>query len=171
MVNPWILLVWAISLVAAGTISGVWQNKVGHTQERVVWQSKNIIELSADNKAVFDTEEKYRAAESDHAANLAAIQADYQRKGQDANKKTDTLIAAARAGTFRLRDPSATVAKPSDRDNLPQSSPGARGCDDKTGTGLLGKADTVFLIGEASRADQIVRQLSACQSVIAADRK
>lgn len=167
--NPY-LLIFGILIAWLASLAGVgyWQNDAGHTAERVVWQGKSITELEMDNKAVRDTEEKYRAIEQDHAAVQAGISKNYQEQLKNANQKTADLIAAARSGAFRLRDPNA-IARPPRGDNLPETSASTGGHDGRA-SGELSATATEFLLGLAGEADNIARQLAVCQSVIRADR-
>ncbi len=166
--NPYLiiglLIAWAASLGGVGW----WQNEAGHVAERTTWQGKESTELRLANTKVLALEEAARKTEQDHAASLAEIATDYERKLSDANKQRADDVAAVRAGTLRLRDP---------------NPPGQRACGDPTGAVAAGPGQcdggapgelsgdlAEFLVTEADRADGVARQLTACQRVVMEDR-
>lgn len=168
-----VVLLWLVSLIAVG----VWQHHAGAVGERVTWQAKEVTEqatAAAQFKALSDA---YRAAEQDNAAKMAALAADYERKLTDANKQRAADIAAVRAGAIRLRDPNAAIVSAC-RDTPAQAGPAAgRGDGAAPGqlppapAGLLSDQTSEWLIDFAADADDVARQLGACQQVIIRDRK
>lgn len=166
--NPYailaLLVAWGLSLAGVGW----WQRSDGETVERSAWQSRENAELIAANGKVKTLEEDARKAEQDKAAALSAISTDYERKLSDANKQRAADAAAVRSGSIRLRDPSApglhtcgglateTAAGTSQRDG---------------GTaGELSAESAGFLLDLANEADDVARQLGACQRVVIEDR-
>lgn len=159
------VLLWLASLFAVG----VWQHHAGAVGERVTWQAKEVTEqatAAAQFKALSDAA---RAAEQKHAADMAALAADYERKLTDANKQRAADLAAVRTGALRLRDKSGTCV-PADSNPAtetsagPGSGNGASGCE-------LSEPITESLFDLANDADDTARQLSACQEVIKKDRQ
>lgn len=167
--NPYfiigLIVAWLASLVGVG----YWQNEAGHVDERTTWQTRENGELRTANATIKALQEQARQSEHDHAAALAAVSTDYERKLSDANKQRAADAAALRAGTLRLRDP---------------NPPGLRACGglgaqvgagagrrDGPEGGELSEAAAGFLLELASDADDIARQLTACQAVVVHDRE
>lgn len=162
--SKFILLVIQIAIMAA---VGLWQNNAGHVAERTTWQGRENKQLASANDTIKRLQTAARKQAQDHAARLSAISSTYQQELQDAEAQRRADIAAVRAG-FRLRLPSAAAPNPH-IGSVPEAGAAAGRCDGSTGTEL---PDTVTadLLGLAADADDIVRQLTACQSVILADR-
>lgn len=158
-----IVLVWAASLVSVGA----WQNSVGHTSERVEWQTREVAELTTANAAIKTLEESARATERGHAAALGTIATNYEGKLSDATKQRSADLAAIRTGTLKLRDPATSIR--SCGDPMPGIAAGP-GVGDGRASGELSGIAAEFLLGEAGRADSIAEQLAACQQVVRADR-
>lgn len=167
--NPWVLLgivlAWGASLAGVG----YWQNSTGHISERVVWQQRALTEQAAADTKYKALETRYRLTEQDSARTLAATSAAYQKDLQNAKIKNDAVVAGIRAGAVRLRDPGTRPVCTGG--SAPDSAtPGAVGHNGPT-TGELSHELAEFLTSEAGRADDIVRQLTACQAVILDDRR
>ena len=174
--NPYaiiaLLIAWGLSLAGVGW----WQRNDGETAERSAWQGRENAELVAANGKIKTLEEGARKAEQDKAAALAAISTDYERKLSDANKQRAADAAAVRAGSLRLRDPSSpglhacgglateTAAGTGQRDG------GAAGELSPTTAGVLSAAASGFLLDLVNEADDVARQLAACQRVVIEDR-
>lgn len=160
-----------IGLLWIATLAGVgwWQNDAGHVAERTTWQGRENSQLRTANSRIKTMEEGARKAEQDHALAMAAISTDYERKLSDANKQRAADIAAVRAGTLRLRDPGAPGLYPFGG-IAAQAGPGACQCNGTQGSELSAAAGE-FLFGLADDADDLARQLTACQAVVVKDRK
>lgn len=123
---------------------------------------------------------KAQVAEGDRQAREAATrlqkrqQAEYDylqnkltQEKQDAIAQRDAVIADLRAGTVRLRQrfrcpvPAAPAGGPA----------GTSAGGDAAGDRGLSDADAEFLVRFAGDADNVARQLGACQAVIRADRQ
>jgi prophage endopeptidase len=166
-VNPCLiiglLLAWGASLGAVGW----WQNGAGHKAERVAWQAREIEQNNRFAAATKKAEEDRRADEQAHAAAVDVIARSHAQEIEDARKQKDRDVAAARAGTVGLRfnasrDP-AGGCKP--------SGPAAgAGNGDGGATTELPREIAADLFALADDADEVVRQLSACQAVVRADR-
>lgn len=111
---------------------------------------------------------RIRAQEDQLTAKGAEIDQRRQKEIDDARAQRERDIVAVRAG-FRLRDPgcagSATGIPGSagSSGRAPATAPGVG--DDAARCRLSGEA-TEFLLGEADRADEVVRQLGAAQELI-----
>lgn len=102
-----------------------------------------------------------RAVEHSAAARDAAASAQYQKGLQDGKQELDDAITRLRA-TLRLREQQLATARAG---NLPAAAAGAVRCDGEA------RADFLAAHGEdalrlAAEADDVVRQLSACQTVL-----
>ena len=101
-----------------------------------------------------------RAREHEMAAVQETIATTLERSKADALRKKDAVIADLRSGALRLPiNPSVPG---------PGETPAAAGkCDGGTTTELP-RAVAEFLLSEATRADGVVAQLQACQSILRA---
>lgn len=169
MINPWAIIIVGVLWIASLVGVGKWQNDAGHVAERTAWQAKDNEQLRLANAEIQRLETEARAAEADHARRLADIGKNIVKDKQRADQQHQADLDNVRAGTLVLRDPGA---------------PGLRACagaagapvagpsrSDGPGGGGLSGAAAEFLLGEASRADDLARQLTAAQAVIAEDRR
>lgn len=174
--EPYRLLAAAALWLASLFAVGVWQHHAGAVGERVTWQAKEVTEqatAAAQFKALSDAA---RAAEQKHTADMAVLAADYERKLTDANKQRAADIAAVRAGTLRLRDPGAPVPTCPGATAQTAATPGrsdgaAPGGLPPAPAGLLSSQTSEWLVDFAADADDVARQLGACQQVIVRDRE
>ncbi len=167
--NPYAMFaLWIIWMASLGFV-GTWQNEAGHQAERSAWQSRENEQLTLANKRIIELTTAARKAEQEHAAAMATVSADYQRRMNDANNQRRHDLAAVRAGTLRLRDPDTTgLGTP----GCPPAAAGAgAGGRDGAAGGQLSPAASEFLLSLASDADDLARQLAACQGIVAADRR
>lgn len=112
--------------------------------------------------------EKYRAQESSWQQQFVAASRSYQKGLANAETAKLAALAAVDAGTLRLRDPSGN--RETCGDNASKTTAGSSGNNGGSG-GELSPKLTQFLIGEATRADEIVSQLSACQQILVLERQ
>ena len=167
--NPYViigaLVIWIASLVGVG----YWQNGAGHVAERTTWQTRENTDLRAANFKIITLEEGSRKAEQQHATALATVSSDYERKLSDANKQRAADAVALRAGTLRLRDPSAAGTHACGGLGIEVGAGAGRR--DGGAPGELSATASEFLLELASDADDVVRQLAACQAVVVKDRE
>ena len=167
--NPYViiglLVAWGASLFGVGW----WQNDAGHVAERTTWQARENGELRTANATIKALQEQARKDEQTHAAALAAVSTDYERKLSDANKQRAADVAAIRAGTLRLRDPNPTGLRACG--GLAAQVGAGTGRRDGPEGGELSEAAAGFLLEFASDADDVARQLTACQAVVVKDRE
>jgi prophage endopeptidase len=159
-----VALAWLVSVIGVGW----WQNRAGVTSERLVWQKRSNVELASVNAEILRLTEKARLDERRHNDQLAAAAAFYEQEKKRALEAKDRAIADLRAGALRLRDPHATAC-PSSPGTAggATTSPGER---DGGAPGRLSREAAEFLLGEATRANEVVHQLAACQAVVRSDR-
>lgn len=110
-----------------------------------------------------------RAKESAHATKLASVSKTYQEQLENVKLEKDKFLSSVRAGSTRMYIPKS--ARPSgDYPTIAQVNVSASRCD-ASAESELPRDVTEFLYGEASRADEIVNQLQACQAVVLEDRR
>lgn len=167
MINPYAiagaLLLWALTLAGVG----FWQYGNGVQIERGKWAiqtAKNNAEYSAQ---VYAMEEKARADENLRKLELANIAEarEKERVNYEAQKSADT--ANALRGTLRLRIPTAECAPRGGQ--LPETGTAAGVGHDSQGSELP-RQITADLYALANEADDIARQLGACQKVLIGER-
>jgi hypothetical protein len=107
-----------------------------------------------------------RAIEASHAEKLASFSQTYQEQLKNVRLEKDRFINGVRSGAVKLRFPAST----SNGKTNTQTSNTTLRCDATSGAELPREV-TEFLYSEASRADEIVEQLSACQSIVREDRR
>ena len=109
------------------------------------------------------------ALEAKNAQLVTAASANYQKGLTDGKAELDAALARARGGQ-RLRDAGARCPAVGDRDATGAARAGAGGRDGPQGADLSDAA-AEFLLRLAGEADDVVRQLAACQAVVRADRE
>jgi prophage endopeptidase len=123
--------------------------------------------LMAENARLHN---EVRTIEADHATTLTAFSKQFQEKIRNVKLEKDNFVAGVRAGTIRLRIPQSATNDHNTANADTEAGTSACGCDAKAGTELP-QETAEFLWGEASRADEIVEQLNACQSIVNEDRR
>jgi len=166
--NPYRILSIIFILLLSHGATAYWQHTTGKTSERVKWQGKQIEELAQANQMIADLNNRFRAQEQKWNNELNVLTTQYLKEKQNAQHKTDALVADARAGYLVLWDAHAMQAGVCGSGETTTPTPGSDG---REGSRLLSKDATVFLLTEAGRCDEIAHQLKAAQSVILADRK
>jgi hypothetical protein len=112
-----------------------------------------------------------RTAEQKSATDVAAVSVKYEQEKANVAKHTQKTIADLHTGALSLRVTLADSAAQGDRGGTSETGAAAGKCDGGTGSGLLSEPDSAFLVAEAGRADEIVAQLTAAQTVILKDRE
>lgn len=160
-----LLAAWVASLFGVGA----WQRHDGKVVERTAWEKRENEKLRKANDKIIELEEGNRKAEQAHAAALAGVSTDYERKLSDAKKQRADDAAAVRSGNLRLRDPGTTGLRACGSIGIEIGS----GTGERNGTqgSELSAEATGFLLDLAADADDVARQLSACQAVVLKDRE
>jgi len=166
--NPYLIIGLLIGWLASLAGVGWWQNDAGHVAERTAWQKRENSELRTANDKIRSMQDSARRNEQLHAAALADVSTNYQKELSNAIKQRAADVAAVRAGTLRLRyhNPPSIYAI---GDSPAETGPGAGGCDGPKGAELP-QSIVADLLGLAADADDVTRQLTACQRVIIEDR-
>jgi len=163
----------ALAVVAA--LFGMYQTIDHRGYERGVaetmqkWNDAQAKLNAATAKREQELDGQYRAKEAAWTQLVNQMQADHQKELVDEQKQRDADVAAVNSGLIKLRDKYAacsTAARRSETGGTVASSGVGNG---EAGAELSREA-TQFLLDEANRADKIVKQLTACQAVVVADR-
>lgn len=174
-------------VVGAAVIVGAWwwhTSKVngaaddayvrGLKDERVVWQTRLVEEVTAANAKYVELQEKYRALEKKSVADVAAVAVKLQKEKADVEKQRDKALSDARAGmAFRLRWAASCAPTPSSKaggSELPRASTGAGGAG---GTAVceLPERTREDLIRLASRADALTVERNLLLELAQKDRE
>lgn len=166
LLNPWLILAAGVVLASASGAAFFYGHKVGADGVTVEWQKQEAATQRAQAEALTAANGKIIAAERRAAERLAAASARYQAALKE--KEDEKQLAVARATTRGLWVDTINTCGDSAGDGAVAAP--APGRDGAARSRLSGEA-AEFLIGEASRADQVVEQLKACQSVVLEDRK
>ncbi|ROH87993.1 hypothetical protein ED236_00425 [Pseudomethylobacillus aquaticus] len=168
--NPWFILGMLLAWAGSVTTTAIWQRDEGRQLERAVWVEKQAKQAEVRNAeqlamAHFATtlEQQARLIEQDEAKRLNLVSANYERKLSNATKANTAALDAIRNGHIVLRVPAEAAPSRSG----PLSGDSLATCQrDGAQTGQLPRGTAEFLFGQASLADQITEQLTACQEVI-----
>jgi hypothetical protein len=171
-IAPWVKWLAALLLVVAMDYAiyayGQKQFGLGEQAERAVCLKRDNADLTSANAKLKSLEEQYRQQEHDHATALASISSQYQKDLTHVKADKDRVIAGLRAGAVRLFVPAATALSP-DGGAASAVTPASSGRDGAARC-ELSVAASEFLVGLAAEADEVAKQLGACQAVINADR-
>lgn len=169
----WPELLIAALLVAFGVLAyghgkhvanATWEAKVANMQRD---QAEALAKAHQERA---DAEQHARDIEAQRAADMAALDANYQKELSDAKTEADRTIADLRAGTLRLRE---RFTCPASTGNVSTSTKAgtSTGLGDGPTTHGLQRADAEFLVRESTDATNEALKLKACQAIIAGDRK
>ncbi|WP_146042153.1 hypothetical protein [Chromobacterium sinusclupearum] len=157
----YLLRYWRELLLLLAVAALVW---LGYSWRDLPAEREQAQRQVAQAQAYAAAQKHARAAEHSAAARDAAASAQYQKGLQDGKQDLDGAIARLRAA-LRLREQQLAAAQ-----RLPAVAAGAGRCDGEA------RADFLAAHGEdalrlAAEADDIVRQLSACQTILNGERK
>ena len=166
LANPWLLL--GVALFYFGSVGGsfFYGQHVGANGCKVKWMTREAKIQSDMSSAMTEAQKRVLEAERKSTEDIAAVSATYQQKLEGVRReKTIAVDAARRSGLFVD-----TVGAAHCADTTPAISTGPGGRDGATRSELSETAID-FFISEATRADEITEQLTACQNVLIAERK
>lgn len=175
----WIELAKLLAALALGGLAlaafhghGKQQYQAGQQDERSTWLQRDNDALRIANGQIATLQQEARDQERVHGQAMADIATQHQKDLKDARTEKDRVIADLRARNLRLRVPVVATASAacSGGSAGPEAGPGAGQRDGET-TAELSEAAAEFFVGLASEADDVARQLSACQAVVIADRQ
>ncbi len=127
-------------------------------------------QLADANKARADAEQAARDTEAKRVADMASLDANYQKELSDAKTVSDAAVAAVRAGTVRVRDRFTCNAGSGSVPSAAKAGASTGSTDAASANGLQPE-DAEFLLREAARADAVTVQLRALQDVVRRDRQ
>lgn len=155
--------------IVLAVVSGLlWMGyRHGVTTTDNAWQSRWDKQAADLAIARADAERLARQAERNSALAMAAIDKAYQQGQADGKAQADRTIADLRSGNARLRE---RFTCPPAGNDMPDPT-GTTGRSDAGEARGLQRDDAEFLIRYAERADEVVRQLQACQAIIQQDRQ
>jgi prophage endopeptidase len=164
LANPWVLLgiagTWLASLVAVG----FWQHDAGATARDAYWQARDNEALVAANTTIERLNNEARETERARALQLFRIGENHAAEKDAAERRRRDDVANARSGALKLRVAGACPARSGDGAAAASAAP-AGGGDGSTTAELPGEV-TAALLDLANDADQVVRQLTACQATV-----
>jgi hypothetical protein len=156
-------------VLVVGMLAGA---AIGWSATDMVWATKHSIAEKdrADQQAAQDRANLSHAAqtvkwERRSAELVAAADSAYQKGIEDGKKSLDADVAAIHDGSKRVRDKFRCPAPAKRPDPLPTPGPAPSGGDEGPQGGLQ-PADAEFLVRLGHEANDVVRQLTACQSYI-----
>ncbi|KVE35254.1 lysis system i-spanin subunit Rz [Burkholderia sp. TSV86] len=126
--------------------------------------------LADANEARADAERAARDTEARRAADMATLDANYQKELNDAKTISDRTIADLQSGSVRLRQRFTCNAGGGSVPSGAQAGTSTSSTDAASSGGLR-QADADFLVRFADRADQCAIQVNALQAVIRRDRE
>ncbi len=158
--------------LAAFNGHGRQQYQAGRQDERNNWLQRDNEALRIANGRIATLQQAAREKEQTHGKAMDGIAAQHQKDLKDARTEQDRVIADLRARNLRLRVPVIASTSAACRGGGAgiEAGPGT-GQRDGEATAELSDAAAEFLVGLASEADDVARQLSACQAVVIADRQ
>lgn len=141
--------------------------------ELVREQGQRIGEINSQHSKALAFEMQRQAdQQAQHAADMAALDSKFTKEMQDEKRKAEADVAAVRAGAIRVRDKFACPAG--------GSASGASGAGTQAGrtpslgdaapAGGLQTADVELVLRIGAEADEVTKQLQACQEIVKRDR-
>ena len=141
----------------------------GKQETEAIYAKRDNDALKAANARIQALQTEARAIEAMHAKQVMAINDKYQKDKSDEIVKRDRVIAGLRDGTTRLYVQLAPGrAAPSTGSPVPEAGACRGGTDGTGATGILGQADSAFLVTEAGEADRITIKLTGVQAALKA---
>ena len=170
-----LILYGLIGLAVLAALFGMYQTIDHRGYERGVsettdkWNVAQAKLNAATTKREQELDGQYRAKEVAWTQLVNQMQADHQKELANEQKQRDADVAAVNSGLIKLRDKYAACSTATRRSET-SSATASSGVGNAEAGAELSKEFTQFLLGEANRADQIVKQLTACQAIVVADR-
>ncbi|GAA0428317.1 lysis system i-spanin subunit Rz [Aeromonas salmonicida] len=156
-------------VLAVGLLAGA---AIGWSATDMVWTTKHSLaekdwadQQAAQDRANLSHAEQTVAWERRSAELAAEVDSAYQKGIEDGKKSLDADIAAIHDGSSRMRDKFRCPAPAKLPNPLPTTGP-APGGGDEAAPGGFQPADAEFLVRFGHEANDVVRQLKACQDYI-----
>lgn len=162
-----IYLIAAVVLGLALTGTYFYGRHDGKVLERAKWEKRDNEALRKANQDLDAAHRKLRDEERQSAERLQLVSGEYQKEITDVREQNRKRLAAVDHGDLRLRDPAAGHTCP-DRAGEALPTAGRRA---GPAPGELSAAASRFLLELTGEADEVAKQLAACQAVIRTDRR
>lgn len=161
--------VFAALALLALSVAGVQSYRLNTAQKATAILAAKWAQADTDRAQAL-TRSALDALEVEHtrAAAVNAAATAYEQGKQDGQAAADALRTAVDAGTLVLRNRFRCPVAPAP--GVPTTVTGT-GRGDGAAQAVLSAADQGFLVRIGAEADDLARQLTACQAVIVADRK
>lgn len=164
-VGRWVVKNWRV-VAALAVCALVWWRIDAYGDRREAKGAAGVQALWDASKArgailLAEAEREARRVEREQQARYDAVAGELARERDDAIQERDAVLADAAAGRLRLRDKFRCPAA-----GVPGAADPAAGGDEAEG-GVLSFADQEFLVRLGHEADDAVRALTACQSLLA----
>lgn len=155
----------AIAIGIAIALGAAFQT--GRKVERAEWLDQQNTDLREANRATGATYKLYQKEHEAKEQAISKVSASYQKGLKDGQISKETVIADLESGARRLRvNLTGCEAIGDSAAKAAASTSGRNG----GAVGYLSETTSRFLVGLASEADDITKQLGACQAVVRADR-
>ena len=155
-----------LMLIALVLLANLTCYRWGKLVERRIWQQAEMARQLQLEKNQLAQSEKTRAQEAVHALDIARIDQTEFARLKEIDDEKNRIIAGLRDSNQRL-----SVRIKSQSTASTCSPVTGTGVDHGSATAELSTEDAEFFIGEATRSDKIVIQLTACQQLLDADRE
>ena len=164
MPSPWFLLLMAI-LVAGTYVAG---RHDGAKINEAAWQKREAEINGKQADLIAKANQAVRDEEHAKAEKFVEISTTLQGKIKEKDRALQIALDSVRSGGIRLSIPTSGTATCG---NAESGTAASTGRDNAGARAELSPTASNFLTGEASRADKIVEQLTACQALVRADRR
>lgn len=164
-----IAVVVALALLAGAFFAGVHVEHTARVAEVNGLKADQAKALADANAARANAEQAARDTEAKRVADMAALDANYQKELSDAKAVSDATIADLSSGNVRLRQ---RFTCSTGSGSVPSTAKAGTSTSsaDAASSGGLRPADAEFLVRLADRADQCAVQVKALQDVVRGDR-
>ena len=169
MIRYAIAMVIALALLFGAFLFGHHVEHQARVAEVATIKQQHADALAAANKARADAEQAARDTEAKRVADMAALDANYQKELSDAKTVSDRTIADLRAGGRRVRERFTCNAGGGGVPSTAQAGTRTSSAD-AAGAGGLRQADAEFLVRLADEADRCAIQVKGLQGVVRGDR-
>ena len=143
----------------------------GVDETKARYSARDNAALQAALAGLKAAQDRIAAVEAKAAAASASVDSQYQKGVKDGKANTDKLVAAARAGALRLRDPGAvTGCSPGAVVGAVPGAAPSPPSDSGASQGRLSDSATQFLLELTDSANAVEKQLAAAQALLQSDR-
>lgn len=149
------------ALIGATIYAYHWAYDKGAEAEKLTWVTAQNKALTDAQSALAATNSKLQSLQAAYNTTVTDNSAAYQKGLKDGQTKKTAAIASVNDGSLVLRDKYAASCPESKADPVQtNAAPGGRDAETRPG---LSRETSEFLVGLTSEADEVVKQLSACQ--------